>query len=196
MQSEVIALRSPRARTETTAWLGMIIFLGSWAMLFAALFFAYGVLRFGAMQWPPAGTPVLPVLLPAGNTLVILASSVALQLGLGAARRGRASLVAPAVGASLLLGLGFLALQTLLWMRLIGSGLRPQNGPYASVFYAFTAFHAVHVAGGIVALAWLLIRALQGAFTPARHLHLRLWTLYWHFVGAVWLLLFVTLFAL
>ena len=57
--------------------LGMAVFLGSWAMLFVALFFAYAFLRARAPSWPPLDAPSLPRLLPGLNTLVIAASSVA-----------------------------------------------------------------------------------------------------------------------
>src|ERR1700687_1037837 len=85
----VINYRSPRTRDETTAHIGMIIFLGSWAMMFAALFFIYAGLRVRSVGWPPPGVPVLPLALPALNTLTIGSSSVVLQLGLGAFRSGR-----------------------------------------------------------------------------------------------------------
>jgi len=65
---DVVPLRSPRARRDTTAWLGMIIFLASWAMMFAALFFAYGIVRLRAQVWPPPELPALPLRLPLVNT--------------------------------------------------------------------------------------------------------------------------------
>lgn len=192
----VLPYRSRRARNDATAWIGMLIFLGSWAMMFAALFFAYGILRARATFWPPPGSPVLPLLLPAANTLVIAMSSVALERALWSARRGRLGAVLPGIGAALVLGVLFVALQLVLWTGLWRSGLRPDGGPYASVFYALTAVHAAHVAVGLLGLGHCAIRAAAGAFTPVRHLGLRLWTAYWHFVGGVWLLLFLTVFIL
>jgi cytochrome c oxidase subunit 3 len=174
----------------------MLIFLGSWSMMFAALFAAYGVLRLRGQAWPPPELPPLPLVLPGINTALIAASSVALQRALWAARRGHLAPVAPAIGVALLLGCSFLGGQFLLWRSLWIAGLRPDGGPYASVFFALTAFHAAHVLVGVCGLLYLLVRARTAAYGPLRHATLRLWSGFWHFVGAVWLLLYVTVFVL
>ncbi len=174
----------------------MLVFLGSWAMMFAALFFAYGILRARSSAWPPPGTPALPLVLPLCNTLVIGTSSVAIERALWSARRGRLVGVLPAVVAALVLGTGFVGLQVLLWSGLWNAGLRPDGGPYASVFYGLTVVHALHVLVGLAGLAYCAVRSAAGAFTPTRHVGLRLWTAYWHFVGVVWLLILVTVFIL
>lgn len=192
----ILPYRSRRARNDATAWIGMLIFLGSWAMMFAALFFSYGMLRARMDVWPPPELPALPRLLPAVNTLVIAASSFALQGALQSARRGKISTILPAILATLFLGILFVGLQLLLWTGLWKAGLRPDGGPYPSVFYALTVVHAAHVAVGLLGLSYCAIRAGAGAFTPVRNVGLRLWTAYWHFVGAVWLLLFLTVFVL
>src|SRR6516162_7495064 len=88
---EVLPYRPPRAREETTAYLGMIVFLGSWAMMFAALFFAYGFVRTRSTAWPPPDLPELPWGLPSINTLLLGASSVAIQYGLRSIRSGSSS---------------------------------------------------------------------------------------------------------
>lgn len=192
----VLPYRSRRGRNDATAWIGMLIFLGSWAMMFAALFFSYGILRARMDVWPPPGTPPLPRLLPAANTMVIAVSSVALERALFSARRGKLASVLPGILAALVLGTLFVALQLLLWTGLWKAGLRPSDGPYASIFYALTAVHAAHVAVGLLGLVYCAFRAGAGAFTPVRNVGLRLWTAYWHFVGGVWLLLFLTVFVL
>ncbi len=183
--------RPPRAREDTTAWLGMVIFLASWAVMFGALFFGYGFVRLRAAEWPPSDLPRLPLALPAVNTAVIALSGAVLQFGLSGLRRGRELTLAPAIGLSAILGAAFLALQIVGWRHVYAGGLRPETGLYASVFYGLTWVHAAHVAVGILALAWLCFRAFRGAFSTARHLAVRLWTMYWHFVGIVWAIVFV-----
>ena len=194
--ASVLKYRPRRTRADSTAWLGMVVFLASWTMLFAALFAAYAVLRMRSPQWPPADVPALPLLLPAANTVAIAAASVALQSALRAARQGRMGAVLPAVAAALVLGAVFLAGQGALWSRLWNAGLRPDGGPFPSVFYGLTAFHALHVLAGLAGLGWVTARAAKGAFGPARHVGLRLWCGYWHFVGVIWMLLYVTVFVL
>src|SRR5438128_10237529 len=86
LMGDLLPYRAPDAHKDWTATLGMTLFLASWGILFAALFFAYGMVRLRAPLWPPPLTPELPVALPALNTAVLALSSAALQLGLVAAR--------------------------------------------------------------------------------------------------------------
>jgi len=190
----IVPYRPPRAREEWTAYLGMVVFLASWAMMFGSLFFAYGMVRSRTTVWPPPDLPELPRVLPAINTAILAASSAVLQLSVGAVRAGKASLLAPGLAASATLGSAFLALQIVMWRRLFDDGLTPQDGPYPSVFYALTCFHALHVLVGIGALAWLCRSAFAGKYSAARYLPVRLWTMYWHFVGVVWAAMFVSVY--
>jgi heme/copper-type cytochrome/quinol oxidase subunit 3 len=175
---------------ETTAVLGMSLFVASWAMLFAALFFAYGVTRARALAWPPADLPSLPLGWPLLATFAIAASSLALS-------RARRRWPRP-IGAQLLTALAgggvFLAIQIAVWRALFLAGLRPGTGTYASVFYGLTTFHALHVAVGLVGVLVLWLRQLRGGL--GNPIPLRLWTIYTHMVGILWLLLFVGVYCL
>jgi len=179
--------RGSGSRDETTAWIGMVLFLGSWAMLFAGLFLAYGLVRAHAPEWPALDQPRLPLLVPGLNTLVMLASSAALVQALRALALGRPSAPTWLAGATAL-GVVFLAVQLAVWARLWDQGLVPSGGPFPSVFYGLTVVHAAHVLVGVAALAWLTRRAVVDA--AAARLPVRLWGMYWHFVGAVWLVLY------
>ncbi len=194
---ELLPYRPPRAKEETTAHVGMIIFLGSWAMLFAALFFSYAFLRSRSPMWPPEGVPALPVLLPGVNTLVLILSSASLHWGLHAVRRGRmASLRLGLIGALVTASL-FLGLQVFTWLTLHAQGLTPEaSGPYGAVFWGLTLFHAAHVLVGVLGLSKVTFNAFRGQYLAAKHLPVKLWTLYWHFVGIVWALMFVSIFML
>jgi heme/copper-type cytochrome/quinol oxidase subunit 3 len=164
---------------ERTAMLGMVIFTASWAMLFAMLFLSYLVLRVRATAWPPPELPRLPLGLPALATVALGLSSVALQRG--AARGGGRLIGLAALGAMI-----FLALQAVVWRQMYLAGLRPGSGPYASVFFGLTVFHALHVLVGLGALGWLSVR-------PAA---VRLWAVYWHMVGIIWAVMFTLVYLL
>lgn len=189
----VVELR-PRAKEDFTSSLGMIIFLGSWAMMFCALFFAYGFARARAVDWPPAGMPKLPILLPGFNTLVLLGSSATFIRGLKELRRGDKRAFTFMVGATMALGLLFLALQVTVWRQLADAGLHVTSGIYGSVVYALTTLHAAHVAVGLIVLLVVLIRALRGRYTEHNHINVRLCAMFWHFVDVVWVLMFVSLY--
>ena len=185
---------SPRRdEGELTAWVGMLVFLAAWTMLFAALFFAYGLVRSRAEAWPPPDLPPLPRLVPGLGTLVLLASSGAVDRALRACRPVARRRAGQWLALAALLGAAFLGVQLLVWARLWGAGLEPSGGPYPSVFYGLTAIHALHVLVGLLALSWLAVRALSRG---ASRLSVRLWAAYWHFVGAVWVSLFVAVYLL
>jgi cytochrome c oxidase subunit 3 len=176
---------------ELTARIGMVVFLGSWVMLFAGLFFIYGLIRARAPVWPPLDQPRLPVLLPGINTAAIAASSAALLAAQRALRGGAQRVAGRWLALSALLGCLFLGLQILVWTGLWRAGLLPSGGPYPSAFYGLTVLHALHVAVGLVALGLLGSRALVGR---AARLSVDLWAMYWHAVGAVWLVLYVSVY--
>ncbi|HET6281550.1 MAG TPA: cytochrome c oxidase subunit 3 [Polyangia bacterium] len=186
------------SRDDANATLGMTVFLGTWVMLFAALFLAYGVVRVQADVWPPPYEPRLPLGVPGLGSLVLLASGLVLRLGLRAARAGDVRVLARASVVTSGLGLVFLSLQAMGWQKLYGAGLRPGSSLYGSVFFAFTIFHALHVACGLLLLAVLAVRvwrqrsrAGDGLRTAAR-----LTAAFWDFVTAVWILMYVTVYVL
>jgi cytochrome c oxidase subunit 3 len=165
----------------------MLIALGSWAMLFASLFFAWAALRLRAPEWPPAGTPRLPIALPAFNTAVLLASGFVLRAGLATRTAGAR---ARGLLGTLALGVLFLGLQLAVWIPLWRSGFTVSSGVAGSIFYALTVLHALHVAGGLVALAALLPLAGNPSFEGRG----RVVAMYWDFMAAVWLLVFLAVY--
>ena len=60
----------------------------------------------------------------------------------------------------------------------------------ASTFYVTTGTHGVHVLGGMVALAYMVIKAFKGGYTPQNAVSIEYFGLYWHFVDLVWVLVF------
>jgi cytochrome c oxidase subunit 3 len=189
----VVVLR-PRARYDFTQSLGMLVALGSWSMMFGSLFFLYFGMRARAPMWPPAGAVPLPVAVPAVTTLVLLLSSFALARGVSQLANGHRSALAPWVGAAMALGLAFVGLQLHTWKGLWEQGLTPQEGAYGSLFYGLTVLHAVHVAAGLVVLLVVLVRALLGTYTEHNVIRVRVAAMFWHFVDAVWLLMFVSIY--
>jgi len=161
------------------AEIGMAVFLGAVAMLFAAFLFGYLVLRRQAVAWPPPGTPPFPRGAAAVNGLLLIASGLALR---------RARTRGPAWAAAALgLGAMFLLMQVTLWGRLVATHLGPGNGVLGDAFFALSAFHALHVLGGLVAVALLLRRAKP----EARARRLRLSIIYMDFVAAVWVVIYL-----
>jgi cytochrome c oxidase subunit 3 len=192
------ALTRVAAREESrrTSFVGMVMALGSWTMLFVSLFFSYAVLRLGAGEWPPDGLEPLPRLLPCLNTLVLVASSAVLHLGVRPAAAARPGALLSALRRTLALGSLFLALQLAVWIPLWRSGFRIESGVFGSIFYGLTVFHALHVLAGLAALLVLVPGAAKGRWVSGAQSPVRLTAMFWHFVDAVWALMFVTIYLL
>jgi len=180
-----------RSRLDN-AGLAMLFLLAAETMFFAGLISAFFVLRLGAPVWPPPLQPRLPILVTGLNTLVLLASSVAMAGALRAARRADRKAVVERLAAAAGLGALFLAVQGYEWARLVHYGLTVTSGAYGATFYTLIGVHAAHVVG---ALVWLTVtlasadRLLDGRLT-----RLRACATYWHFVVALWPILYVTVY--
>src|SRR4029077_15670411 len=124
--------REASAAARLNGSVGMMVFLGACAMLFAALLFAYAVVRSQATAWPPPGTPAFPRSAAAMNGLLLIASGFALRR---APARGPVW-AAGAVG----LGALLLLMQATLWGRLVASKLGPGTGALGDAFFALSGF--------------------------------------------------------
>ncbi|HXU11319.1 MAG TPA: cytochrome c oxidase subunit 3 [Candidatus Binatia bacterium] len=195
MPQDPVDRSRPPSRTGTESHrLATFMFLMAGTMLFAGLVGGYLVLRFGAVAWPAPGLPRLPVRLAGGSTIVIALSSLALHLGVRALRALDARGLRRALFAAAGLGLLFLALQITQWSILFGSGLSFTGTTYGTTFYVLTGLHAAHALSGI---AWLLVIAFvqrEPWVSDRRQRAIEVCALYWHFVGVVWLGLYVVLY--
>ena len=197
------------------ARLGLVCGIATVSMVFISLTSAY-VVRQGLPTFDGAtnsyvrdwGQVQLPWMLLAINTALLLISSLTME----AARRGMARRAAlaplqsipgiaigeeksfPWLGVTVLLGFGFLAGQWMAWGELKARGFFVDTNPNSSFVYLLTAAHAVHLAGGIVALLWaavmtsLLHRPVEG-----RRIVVDVTAWYWHFMAVLWIYVFALL---
>ena len=173
--------------------LGMVIFVASEAMFFATFFGAYFTIYSVNPVWPPAGFPRLEPELATVLTVLLVTSSVTLQIGVRAIRRDRTRAMLVWLGLTVLLGAGFLGLQ-LYDYSLLGFGVR--DGIFGSLFYVMTGLHMAHVFGGVVFLILVLVQGLGGQLTHAHHDSMEAGSIYWHFVDVVWICLFTTFYVI
>jgi cytochrome c oxidase subunit 3 len=176
---------------------GMLLFIASEVMFFGGLFAAYFNARAQAPagEWvPPPGAHELEAWpLAAILTIILIASSFTMQLGVWAIRRGDQGRLRMWVGVTLLLGILFLAGQ-LYDYSTIGFGI--SDTTFGTTFYTLTGFHGAHVFGGAIMLSVVLYRGLAGQFSSRHHDAVEATSLYWHFVDVVWIALFSTLYIL
>jgi len=184
----------PRRPLLDNVRLAMLFLICGEVMFFGGLVSAFLVLRVTAAQWPPPLQPRLPVGVTGVNTLVLLASSVAMAAASPAlVQRDPGTLVRRLLLAGGL-GAAFLLVQGYEWIRLVGYGLTVGSGAYGTTFYTVIGTHAAHVVAAVVwvgVTAWL---AACGRFVDGQTGALRACAIYWHFVVALWPILYVAVY--
>jgi cytochrome c oxidase subunit 3 len=132
------------------------------------------------------------------STILILTSSVTLEL---ARRKLKASLTKAYthwVVVTVVLGIAFLASQLFAWRQLKAWGLYVSSNPHSSFFYLLTGAHGVHLAGGLLGLSFLWWRSRsvtnEAAVLTKRQASADAVSIYWHFMDALWIYLFLLLF--
>jgi cytochrome c oxidase subunit III len=174
----------PITKEQIALW----VLLTGIIMLFAGLTSAYIVLR-GVATWQNIQLPSL--LWP--NTLVLLLSSVTIELARRAVRRNRLATMNRWLGASAVLGVLFVVGQLAVWQQLVNAGVYLPSTLQSGFFYILTGLHGLHITGGIVALGIVMSKALKNRLTVFNNQSLRLCATYWHFMDALWIYLFVLL---
>ena len=157
-------------------------------MLFAGLTSAYIVLR-GVPSWQNIQLPSL--LWP--NTVVLLLSSVTLEFAKRAIRRNQVQAMDKWIAVSGVLGVLFIVGQLAAWRELVNAGVYLPSTLQSGFFYILTGLHGLHITGGVIALGFVMSKALKNRLSAFNHQSLTLCSTYWHFMDALWIYLFILL---
>ncbi len=181
------------SRVDSTT-LGMLLFIASEIMLFGSFFTSYFFVRVvnGATEWPPHPFH-LPVFVAGVNTVILLTSSFTMHWALQAIKRGNRAGMQAGLVLTVALGLTFLLTQIREYSRI---GFAPHDGAFGSVFYGLTGLHGAHVFVGLTLLTFATVRAFRGHFTPEAHWGVEIPGIYWHFVDAMWIVVYTTIYIL
>jgi heme/copper-type cytochrome/quinol oxidase subunit 3 len=170
---------------------GMLLFILTEAALFLMFFFTYYYLgHVSRGPWPPEPPKLMFALV---MLAVLVSSSIVLHLGERAETEGRSGAARLFVGATVLMGIGFLVLQTLEYRNHLKT-LTPMTDAYGSIFYTITSFHAAHLMLGLCMLLYVLALPQIGPGHKPPHRALHNASLYWHFVDFVWVLIVALLY--
>lgn len=178
-----------RAFAVPAARLGVRLFCCVVAVLFLLLIVAYAG-RMADETLRPAPALWLMWL----NTALLAAAGAGMQGAVIAVRDRRMKALRACLVAGSVLAVAFLAGQLVAWRQLARTGAFDVTDPAVGFFYLITALHGLHLLGGLVALALLAVR-LPGAAPERRRQGVELCAVYWHFLLAVWLVLFGLLFS-
>jgi cytochrome c oxidase subunit III len=214
------ALRHHFASVEqqkNSASLGMWLFLVTEIMFFGGMFCAYLIYRLAHFNDFAAASSSLSIKLGAGNTVVLLLSSLTVVLAVNAAQRGKRKLLVFYLIATIVLGVTFLGVKAVEYHdkfvehHVPGPNfnfveehttghdeLPPVNQQHAQMFFSLyfvmTGMHAIHMIIGVGLFAVLAVLAWKGHYDQNYNTPIENAGLYWHFVDVVWIYLFPLLY--
>jgi cytochrome c oxidase subunit 3 len=172
--------------------LGMWLFILSDSLTFSALLIGYSYVRVASPNWPRPFHLWPSITMATVMTVVLLASSLTMVLGVAAAEEGDKRRVVRYIALTMLGGVAFLVLHLNEWRNLIGEGVRMWHNPwgvplFGGTFFTITGLHMAHVASGVIYLGVIATGVARGRYG---HEHVEVSGLYWHFVDLVWMFVF------
>ena len=185
------AHRSSRVESQL---LGMLLFIISEIMIFAAFFTAYFFIRVVVTnaKWPGPGFHI-PVDIAAVNTGILLSSSLTIHWALTSIKNGNRFGLKAGMVSTFCLGATFLSIQVNEYIHL---GIAPSDSAQASIFYGLTGLHGCHVFIGLCLLMFVTVRSFKGHYSPEQHRGVEVPGIYWHFVDIMWIFVFSSLYIL
>ncbi len=167
---------------------GMWLFLATVTMLFAAWTSAY-IVRRAEGNWLYFELPQLFWI----TSVIIVLSSLTMIWASRSARSDNVSGLRSGLVATLVLGILFLVGQVLGWGEMVKSSAYLVGNPSGSFVYVLTGVHGVHIVSAIIFLAVVTFRTFRLRESSQNMFALEMCATYWHFLGGLWLYLFIFL---
>ena len=162
------------------------VFLAVVTSIFALFISAYSI-RMEVGDWRPLPEPALLW----ANTGILVLCSVFLQGAWIAVKRNNVQGVKLGMTLGFVMTMAFMVGQLMAWDQLIESGYVISGNPANAFFYTLTALHALHLLGGLVVLLVAIARVWSAEEILAKVASpVELCGVYWHFLLAVWIILF------
>lgn len=190
-----------RATTMESQWMlpsrghvGIFCLIAAESAIFIIFVVAY-LFYVGKSITGPLPAEVLE--LPIFASICLLSSSVTIHLALSALRREKLGAFGLWWAVTFLLGAIFLIETGMEWYRLIyHKGLTIKTNLFGTTYYSLVGLHASHVTVGLVLLLTVLIFFLLGKVSSAHKERLDVLSYYWHFVDAVWVVVFLVVYVI
>jgi len=167
---------------------GMWLFLASVMMLFMSMTSAY-IVRQAEGNWLYFELPSLFYI----TSVIIVASSATMQWAYFASKKDNASTAKMMIAITSVLGVAFLVGQFLGWKKLVANSIYLVGNPSGSFLYIITGLHGLHIVSAVVFLLIMLNSVLKGKVHSGNMTKMEMCTTYWHFLGGLWLYLFIFL---
>ena len=167
-----------------TLWIA----IGSITMMFAGLTSAY-IIKRNQPNWLVFDLPTVFWF----STAAILASSFTMWLALRNFRQHEMAAYRRMLMITFFLGIAFVALQTTGFIQLWRQGITLTKNVSISFLYPIIGLHALHVAGGIIALAVMFLKGFSRRRKEYSAVPVEMMSTYWHFVDLLWIYLLIFL---
>ncbi len=168
---------------------GFWLYLMTDAVIFALLFATYVVMS-GNIASGPDAKSLFSLPHTAGETLLLLCSSITFGFATLASLAGQRGRVIQWLIVTIVLGAGFVAMEIIEFAGMISAGAGPGTSGFLSAFFTLVGTHGLHVSLGIVGIAVMTVQiSMKGLTNPVRSRLYRL-GLFWHFLDIVWIGIF------
>ena len=196
MSAAVVTARDPEVAwvLPSRGRVGMLGLICAEAAIFTIFVVAY-LFYLGKSQSGPLPGDVLHV--PIFLTICLLSSSLTIHVAVAALRRARSSVFVLWWAVTIALGAVFLGGTFQEWHHLIyDEGLTIRTNLFGTTYYALVGLHAFHVTVGLLGLALVLLLALGRHVRQEHTQRLEVFSMYWHFVDAVWVVVFTVVYVI
>jgi len=166
-------------------WFGIV----SIVMLFAGLTSAV-LVRKGDGNWMEYEIPEVFL----WSTIAIVISSFSLVFATYSAKKNKSAMIRLGVMLTFLLGILFVVFQFMGYGQLVKEGIYftgTEHNASGSFLYIISGAHIVHLLGGLVALIIVLFNAIKNKYNSKNLLGLQVASIYWHFLGGMWVYLYL-----
>jgi cytochrome c oxidase subunit III len=171
---------------------GMLCLIVAESAVFTIFVVAY-IFYMGKSVSGPSPAQILRV--PILDTICLLSSSLTMHAATSALRRGQQQRFLLAWGATLALGLKFIQGTAVDWYRMIDhEGFTIKTSLFGTTYYSLVGLHASHVILGLLGLSLVFLLALLGRVKQQHAERCEVFSYYWHFVDAVWVVVFTVVY--
>ena len=190
------AVASPQAaavRGRPVGFWGVIMLSITEGILFALLLFTYFYLWGRSAEWPQGGIEPPELLISGIRSVLLFASSATMHWADVGARKGRNGQLQAGLLATFVLAAIFMV-GHVEELFTIYEEFAWYTNAYGSVYWTVVNFHALHLLVGMMMIVFAFLAARRGVFTAERHLPVQVVSIYWHFVDAIWVVVYSSLY--
>jgi cytochrome c oxidase subunit III len=196
MSTEPLVAPQPEVSWSLPArgYVGMFGLILAEAAIFTIFVIAY-IYNLGKSVTGPQPRDVLRV--PVFFTICLWSSSLTIHFAEKALRAGRVRAFTLRWFLTIALGTAFLVGTAFEWRHLIyDEGLTIRTNLFGTTYYSLVGLHAFHVTVGLIALSTVLVFGLLGHVKQGHAYPVNVLSLYWHFVDAVWVVVFLVVYVI